>query len=75
TLFFIFFKSDGVKPELNKASSVTSILSSPHFLTGNGTHNHSDELYSNPHDVCAMYQLSDNRSHKAPLVVEATRGA
>jgi hypothetical protein len=68
-------QTDGVKPELNKASSVTSILSSPHFLTGNGTHNHSDELYSNPLGVCAMYQISDNRSHKAPLVVQATSGA
>jgi hypothetical protein len=42
------------KPELNKASSVTSILSSPHFLTGDGTRNHTDELYSIPAETVSL---------------------
>ena len=79
-LLFIFCNSGCVNPERNKASSVTFISSRPlssrrAFPIADCASNHTDELYSNPHDVCAMYQISDNRSHKAPLVVQATSGA
>lgn len=79
-LLFIFCNSGCVNPERNKASSVTFISSRPLsyrrvFPIADCASNHTDELYSNPHDVCAMYQISANRSHKAPLVVQATSGA
>lgn len=79
-LLFIFCNSGCVNPERNKASSVTFISSRPlssrsAFPIADCASNHTDELYSNPHDVYAMYQITDNRIHKAPLVVEATSGA
>lgn len=79
-LLFILCNSGCVNPERNKASSVTFISSRPLsprsvFSSADCENNHTDELYSNPHDVCAMYQISDNKSHKAPLVVQATSGA
>ena len=74
-LLFIFCNSGCVNPERNKASSVTFISSRPLsprsvFPIADCASNHTDELYSNPHDVCPMNQISDNRSHKAPLVIQ-----
>ena len=76
-LLFIFCNSGCVNPERNKASSVTFISSRPlssrsAFPIADCASNHTDEFYSNPHDVYVMYQISDNRSHNAPLVVQPT---
>ena len=59
-LLFIFCNSGCVNPE-----SPRSV-----FPIADCASNHTDELYSNPHDVCPMNQISDNRSHKAPLVIQ-----
>ena len=64
-LLFIFCNSGCVNPERNKASSVTFISSRPLssrsvFPIADCASNHTDELYSNPHDVCPMYQIPGN---------------
>lgn len=64
-LLFIFCNSGCVNPERNKASSVTFISSRPLssrsvFPIADCASNHTDELYSNPYDVCPMYQISGN---------------